>query len=485
MSNQQKPFFITSPIYYVNDKPHIGHAYTTIAADVLARHYKNAGREVFFLTGTDEHGAKIVAAAHKAGQSPQEFVDALTPAYQKTWDNLGIEYDGFVRTTNPEHEQIVKELVQKLKADGYLEKKSYEGLYCEGCERFLKEEDLVDGRCPDHHTVPQKQSEENYFFLLSRFAEQLLEKIEKNEIIIEPASRRNEILGKIKQGLEDVSISRAGAGWGIPFPGDEKQTIYVWVDALINYYSATRIFETEKWEQHPADIHLMAKDILWFHAVIWPALLMALDLPLPQRIFAHGFFTIGGKKMSKSLGNVIDPNIMAKKYGADAVRYALLREFPFGEDGDISEAKIAARYEKDLANELGNLLQRVLVMCDKYHIDCRSNSVDASHNPSVIPREVCRFEESLNVNNAIESCRFDIALALIWDIIHKGNEIIDKEKPWELAKKDANECATVLRNLYNMLVAINKQIEPFMPETSEKMRDQLQTLKPSPLFPRL
>ena len=237
MVNTPKPFFITTPIYYVNDKPHIGHAYTTIAADVLARHYKSAGRPsgVFFLTGTDEHGAKIAAAARHAGQPPQEYVNKLAPTYEKAWANLGVEYDGFIRTTNPEHEQIVKELVQKLKTNGYLEKRSYEGLYCEGCERFLKKDELIDGKCPDHHTVPAKQSEENYFFLLSKFTEQLLEKINNNELIIEPVARRNEVLGKIKQGLDDVSISRAGVGWGIPFPGDERQTIYVWVDALINY----------------------------------------------------------------------------------------------------------------------------------------------------------------------------------------------------------------------------------------------------------
>ena len=477
MTNTSKLFFITTPIYYVNDKPHIGHAYTTIAADVLARYYRQAGKDVFFLTGTDEHGAKIASAARKAGQAPQEFVDKLAPIYQKAWEDLDIEYDGFIRTTNHEHEQLVKELVQKLKAAGYLGKRTYEGLYCEGCERFLKYEELIDGKCPDHHVAPTKQSEENYFFLLSRFAEQLREKIEKNELVIEPPARRNEILGKIKQGLDDVSVSRAGAGWGILFPGDEGQTIYVWVDALINYYSATRIFDTEDWEKHPADIHLMAKDILWFHAIIWPAMLMALELPLPQKIFAHGFFTIDGKKMSKSIGNVIDPTKMVEKYGADAVRYSLLREFPFGEDGDISEAKIAARYEKDLGNELGNLLQRVLVMINKYNINCHSEHFDKLSVNSV--------EESLGIKKEIESCRFDTGLALIWDIIHKGNVAIDKEKPWELAVTEKEKLASVLRAEHNRLTTIATLLEPFMPQTAKKMREQLTTLKPEPLFPRL
>ena len=483
MANTPKLFFITTPIYYVNDKPHIGHAYTTIAADVLARFYRQAGKDVFFLTGTDEHGAKIAAAARKAGQAPQDFVDKLAPIYQKAWDNLGVKYDGFIRTTNHEHEQLVKELVQKLKTAGYLEKRTYKGLYCEGCERFLKQDELVDGKCPDHHTVPTLSSEENYFFLLSRFADQLREKIEENELVIEPPARRNEILGKIKQGLDDVSVSRAGAGWGIPFPGDEGQTIYVWVDALINYYSATRIFDTEDWEKHPADIHLMAKDILWFHAVIWPAMLMALELPLPQKIFAHGFFTLDGKKMSKSVGNVIDPNIMVEKYGADAVRYALLREFPFGEDGDISEAKIASRYEKDLGNELGNLLQRVLVMINKYNIDCHSEISGAKSTRLDSP--LGEAGESLGIKKEIESCRFDTALALIWDIIHKGNVAIDKEKPWELAASDKEKLSSVLRAEYNRLTTITTLLEPFMPQTAKKMREQLTSLKPEPLFPRL
>jgi len=469
MANTPKLFFITTPIYYVNDKPHIGHAYTTIAADVLARLYRQSGKDVFFLTGTDEHGAKIAAAARKAGQAPQDFVDELAPTYQKAWEDLDVAYDGFIRTTNHEHEQIVKELVQKLNAAGYLEKRTYEGLYCEGCERFLKRDELVDGKCPDHHSVPTPSSEENYFFLLSKFADRLREKIEKNELIIEPRARRNEILGKIKQGLEDVSVSRAGAGWGIPFPGDDQQTIYVWVDALLNYYTATRIFDTEDWEKHPADIHLMAKDILWFHAVIWPAMLMALELPLTQKIFAHGFFTIDGKKMSKSVGNVIDPTKMVEKYGADAVRYALLREFPFGEDGDFSEKILQQRYERDLADGLGNLMQRVLVMINKYQVKVQYHPI----------------EIELTLQKEVEKLNFELALRVIWEGVHRGNTIIAQRKPWELAQKDTKECAKVLCSLYDLLIAINKQIEPFMPQTAKKMRDQLTTLKPEPLFPRL
>jgi len=338
------------------------------------------------------------------------------------------------------------------------------------CERVLKPEELKDGRCPDHNKPPVKHSEENYFFLLSEFSEQLRDRIKSGELTIEPTARRNEVLGKIEQGLEDISVSRAGVDWGIPFPDDDSQTIYVWVDALCNYYTATRIFDTQVWEDHPADIHFMAKDILWFHAIVWPALLLALDLPLPKKIFAHGFFTIDGKKMSKTVGNVLDPMALADKFGADAVRYALLREFPFGEDGDISEEKLARRYEKDLANELGNLLQRILVMIKKY--DCR---IEASG----------KNKETLNISKDIESLRFDIALKLIWDGFRKSNENIDREKPWELAETNKEKLAKFLQGEYDRLVTIANFLEPFMPETAQKMRHQLETLKPEPLFPRL
>jgi methionyl-tRNA synthetase len=483
--SQDNLVYITTPIYYVNDRPHIGHAYTTIAADVLARYYRSQDKDVFFLTGTDEHGAKIAAAAAKAGQSPQEFVDNLVPIFQNTWQKLGINDDQFIRTTNPQHEQLVQRIVQKLVSNGFVEKREYQGLYCVGCERFLKPEELQGGNCPDHGQPPVKHSEENFFFLLSKFSQQLRDKIESGELEIEPVARRNEVLGKIDQGLEDVSISRAGVEWGIPFPGDDSQTIYVWVDALLNYYTATHIFETARWEQHPTDIHLMAKDILWFHAIVWPAMLLALDLPLPKKIFAHGFFTIDGKKMSKTVGNVLDPNALVDKFGADAVRYALLREFPFGEDGDISEAKIASRYEKDLANGLGNLLQRVLVMIKKYdcHFD-RSNTPDCHLEPFDKLR-VNSVERSLAPQKDIESLRFDNALRLIWDSLRKSNENIDKEKPWELAKTDKEKLTKILRAEHSRLVTIAHFLEPFMPETAKKMQEQLASLEPTPLFPRL
>lgn len=461
--------YITTPIYYVNDKPHIGHAYTTIAADVLARHFKSKNDNTFFLTGTDEHGAKIAAAAQKAGKQPQEFVDYHAATFQKTWEALNIEYSKFIRTSDSEHEKVVTEFVANLKQAGFVEKRKYSGLYCIGCEKYLSENDLVNGLCPDHKTKPVEQSEENYFFLLSKFQDKLIKAIEKRELEIKPGARRNEVLGKLRLGLEDVSISRASVKWGIPFPGDSSQTIYVWVDALINYYSATRIYkDLEDWRKHPADVHLMAKDILWFHAVIWPAMLMALKLPLPKMVFAHGFFTISGEKMSKSRGNVLDPIELSAKYGADALRYALLREFPFGEDGDFSEETLKKRYESDLANSLGNLLQRVLVMINKYNINIKSSAKGIG----------------IAVRSEIESLHFDSALILVWDSLHKGNENIDKEKPWELAKSNTAKLQSVLHSEYNRLTTVADALEPFMPSTAKEIKRQLKELDPKPLFPK-
>ena len=468
-----KKFYITTPIYYINDVPHIGHAYTTVAADVLARYYRNMkNRDVFFLTGVDEHGAKIAAAAKKAGKQPKEFVDSLVPRFQATWKNLDIDYSEFFRTTDPEHEKIVQELILKLKDGGFVEKRKYYGLYCTACEKFLLPDELVDGCCPDHGTKPEEHSEKNYFFLLSKFSDNLLEAIESGAYEILPESRKNEVVGKIKNGLEDISISREKVEWGIPFPGDESQTIYVWIDALINYWSAQKLFgQNNIW---PPDIQLMAKDILWFHAIIWPAMLMALDLPLPKKIFAHGFFTVSGQKMSKTRGNVLDPNKLVKKFGADAVRYSLLREFPFGEDGDISEEKIVARYQSELSNGLGNLVQRTISMINKYNVEVKSQE-----------SRVKSASQNSKVGKLIDELRFDQALQEIASEITKLNQFIEENKPWELAKLDQNKLSEVLNHVFSHLSFLATQIYPFMPETAKKMKKQLETLQPEALFPRI
>jgi len=502
-------FYITTPIYYVNDVPHIGHAYTTIAADVLARYHRGLGDEVFFLTGTDEHGAKIAEAACKAKESPKEFVDKLVSKFQSTWTKLNISNDEFFRTTDPKHEKIVQEVVTKLQKNGYIEKRDYEGLYCVGCEKYLAEGDLVDGKCPDHKKVPVAQSEENYFLLLGKIADKfsLYDRIKSDEIKVSPISRKNEVLSKIKSGLEDVSISRESVEWGIKFPGDEAQTIYVWVDALINYYSATKIYDQGPvW---PASLHLMAKDILWFHAVIWPAVLLGIGEEPPKEVFAHGFFTIDGQKMSKSIGNVIDPVVMANKYGTDAVRYALLREFPFGSDGDISEEKIVSRYNSELANGIGNLLNRVLVLNNKgiredikgtdervgktcpgdYGVKFISYKNDEKDTE---PYEVDMgsINQMFSVfstafDSTVETLDFYTSLSLFNSAVGLCNEYIEKSKLWELRTIDDEKFTIIILELRQVLELLSLKISPFMPETSDKMKSQLKSLKPEPLFPRI
>lgn len=495
-------YYITTPIYYINDVPHIGHAYTTIAADVLARYHRTKGDDVFFLTGTDEHGAKIAEAADKAGKSPKEFVDHLRPKFIDTWKELNISYDQFFATTNPDHEKMVQDFVAKLVEKGFVEKREYEGLYCVGCERFLKESELVDGMCPDHKKAPVKQKEENYFFKLSSFQDKLAKLIENDEFEIGPAQRKNEILGKLKQGLEDVSISRAAVEWGVSFPGDPKQTIYVWIDALLNYYTATEIYchdshlggagtpstpevnsdagagtpstpEVDACGAWPANLHLMAKDILWFHAVIWPAMLLAADLSLPKKVFAHGFFTVNGQKMSKTIGNVIDPNEIVDKYGADAVRFYLLSAFPFGEDGDVSLEKLDQSYNK-LANEVGNLAQRTLSMIVRYEIPKSKLQISNQNSNSKIQidEELCNLQ-------------FMEALRKIMAFAEEQNRFIADKAPWTLAKEGKNEeLAEVLSTVYSNLGVIADALLPFIPETAEKMKNQLETLKPEPLFPK-
>lgn len=483
-------FYITTPVYYINDIPHVGHAYTTIAADVLARYYRTkfGEKNVYFLTGTDEHGAKIAEAAKSKNQDPQQFVDELVPKFKNTWKNLNISYDVFFRTTNPKHEKFVQDFLIKLKEKGLIYKKKYEGLYCVGCEKFVLEKDLKDGKCPDH---PNKKiichSEENWFFKLSEFQKPLLNAIKNKDYEILPITRKNEVVSKIKMGLEDLSISRAGVKWGIPLPWDKSQTIYVWVDALLNYLSVLEI--NKKLNFWPADIHIMAKDILWFHAVIWPALLLAhgsigdSSLKLPKVVFAHGFFTINGQKMSKTVGNVIDPNIWVNKYGADAVRYYLLTAFPFGEDGNVSEEELANKYNNELANELGNLVNRVVAMTKNY----LGFSITVKNNKQLAKiKEETRLKINLpKFNLLIENLKFNEALIEIWKIVRLANEFIEQEKPWQLNKDNKVRLEYVLVNLTRAINGIQTAITPFCPTTAEKIKDQFQTLTPKPLFPRL
>jgi methionyl-tRNA synthetase len=464
-----KKFYITTPIYYINDVPHIGHAYASVATDTIARYHRRQSEEVFFLTGTDEHGAKIAEAAAKIDETPQEFVDKLDLKFQAAWKLLNISNDEYIRTTDPLHGKIVSELVQKLVDRGFVEKRSYEGLYCVGCEKYMKESELVNGLCPDHLKKPVIQSEENYFFKLSSFTDQLKSKIESDEITIRPESKKNEILGKINLGLDDISISRASVEWGIPFPGDPEQTIYVWIDALINYYSATKMYDREKF--WPADLHIVGKDIFWFHAVIWPAVLMALDLPVYKKLFVHGYFTVDGQKMSKTIGNVIKPEELVAKYGADAVRFYVLSAFPFGADGDVSLEKMNQAYLK-LANEIGNLFQRTIAMINKYEINV------ADHKDEKL--------EHIDIEPEMNELQLMEALRKIMLFTEDQNKAIATAQPWVLAKEGKNdELASFLSKTHSNLLVLADALIPFLPETAEKMRDQISTLKPEPLFPRI
>ncbi len=477
MADERKKFYITTPIYYVNDKPHIGHAYTTIAADVLARLHRQLGEETFFLTGTDEHGAKIAQAAEKAGMSPKEFVDVVSAKFSLTWDSLGIAPDKFIRTTDPEHKAAVEKFLNKLKESGKLYEGEYEGLYCVGHEAFIKESDLVDGLCPDHKTKPQHLKEKNWFFKLSDYQSALEEKISSGELLILPQTRRNEVMSFMKQGLEDIAISRPNVKWGIPLPWDQNQTVYVWVEALFNYCSAIGYgADDEQFKKFwPADIQLMAKDIIKFHCVIWPALLMAIGEELPGKVMAHGFFTVNGEKMSKTVGNVIDPNDWVAKYGADAVRYFLLREVPFGQDGDVSEEKLKARFNGDLANGLGNLFSRTTNMIEKY--------LDGDVGQAVqTPKDLS------DVSEAFYNLDFSGGLVRVWEEIAWANQLIDKAKPWELVKEHPDKVKELLLNLAALLHDIALKLSPIMPETSDKIRSLIESgdiKKPEPLFQKM
>ena len=459
-----EPFFVTTAIHYVTDLPHIGHAYEMIAADVLARYWRRRGRNVFFLTGTDEHGQKVFQAAQKAGFPPKQFVDEVALKYKAAWSALEIKYDNFVRTTNPDHEKYVQDFLQKLYGFGEIYKDRYQGLYCVGCEEYKVPKELKSGNiCPIHKSKCQAVYEDVYFFKLSKYQSQILEIIQNKKIIIEPEERLNEILKFLKkEPLQDLAISRSKVSWGIPVPWDLSQTVYVWVDALLNYITGSR----GNW---PPSLHLIGKDIFRFHCIIWPALLLAAGLELPRKIFIHGFLTVGGEKLSKSRGNAIDPLQIVKMYGVDPLRYFLFREVPFGQDGDFSIDRFEKRYQHDLANDLGNLLQRTITMANKYGIKWQYQTITK-------PLRL--------IDQAIEDLKFDRALNLIWEIIDEANKKIDAEKPWVLAKDNPQRLKEVINQLLLSIAQIAYQIDPFMPETSWSIIEQLKSMKAYPIFPR-
>jgi len=464
-------FYITTPIYYVNDMPHIGHSYTTIAADVIARWKRLNNYDVFFLTGTDEHGAKITAAAKAKHKTTQELCDEMSSEFKKSWKLFNISYTDFIRTTEQRHFFSVEKIVKILFSNGFVFKKKYEGLYCVGCERFYAKKDLDKyGCCFFHKTKPVLQSEENYFFKLSFFQNALLERItdynHKEYIGIYPEERRNEIIGKLKLGLEDISFSRLAIEWGIPLPFDEKQTVYVWIDALINYITGVGYAgDDAKFKKYwPADVHLMAKDILWFHSIIWPAILMGVGLPLPKKIYSHGFFTFSGNKMSKSLGNIISPKELVDRYGVNAARYLVIAIIPFGHDGDISWQGFTLKYNTDLANNLGNLVSRTIKMAEKYF---NLRVPQTLPNLELVNNIISSFNGSFVTN--MESMQLHKAITVVQNAITLVNRQIEIDAPWKLTKIDLGKLASHVFSYLQTIDIIAIYLLAFMPAFSEKI----------------
>ena len=511
---KKNTFYITTPIYYPSDKLHIGHAYTTVAGDAMARYKRLRGYDVWYLTGTDEHGQKIERKAKEKDQTPQQFVDDIVALIKDLWAKLEISNDDFIRTTEERHKLVVEKIFAQLLEQDDIYKGTYEGWYCTPCESFFLERQLVDGKCPDCGRPVELVKEESYFFRMSKYADRLLQYYEDNPDFIQPESRKNEMINNfIKPGLEDLAVSRTTFDWGVKVPGDPKHVIYVWIDALSNYITALGYGNEGKDQKYrdfwPADVHLVGKEIVRFHTIYWPIMLMALDLPIPKKVFAHGWLLMKDGKMSKSKGNVVDPVMLIDRYGLDALRYYLLREVPFGADGTFTPENFVERINFDLANDLGNLLNRTIAMIDKYF-------------DGVIPSfagSVTAFDDSLQklaaetieqVEAALENMEFSVALASLWQLVSRTNKFIDETQPWALAKDDTktDELASVMYHLAESLRIVSILLQPFLTHSPREMWKQIgleqgeltswestkqfgslpggtKVSKGSPLFPRL
>ena len=470
-------FYITTPIYYPSDKLHIGHSYCTVATDTMARYKRLRGYDVKFLTGTDEHGQKIERIAEKQGITPKQYVDKIVSGIKDLWKELDISYDHFIRTTDDYHVKSVQKIFKQLYDQGDIYKSEYEGWYCTPCESFYTDVQLVDGKCPDCGREVERLKEESYFFRLSKYQDRLIKYIEEHPEFIQPQTRQNEMINNfLKPGLEDLCVSRTSFNWGIPVTFDPKHIVYVWVDALTNYITALGYGsddDSEFKKYWPADVHVVGKEIVRFHTIIWPAMLMALDLPLPKQVFGHGWLIIDGGKMSKSKGNVVDPKVLVDRYGVDAIRYFLLREIAFGQDGNFTNEALIQRINSDLANDLGNLVSRTVGMIEKYF----DGKIPAD-------REETEFDASLKdtakavtekVDTLLDKMLFSDALTEIWTLIRRSNKYVDETQPWVLAKDDSQKAklANVLYNLSEAIRIVSVLIQPFMPNTPKLIWKQL------------